>query len=94
MQVYVGLILGLGLCWGRFSDKDSTSRRQLRMQQIWFKNVKKWPKMCKRPETTFVSNPVNIANLATSKVGFGFVRSTSTSTRKFEICHCSTGIFL
>jgi hypothetical protein len=22
MQYYVGLILGLGLCWGRFSDKD------------------------------------------------------------------------
>jgi hypothetical protein len=40
MQVYVGLILGLGLCWERFLDKDSTSRRQLWMQQIWFKNVK------------------------------------------------------
>jgi hypothetical protein len=40
MQVYVDLILGLGLCWGRFSDKDFIGRRQLRMQQIWFKNVK------------------------------------------------------
>jgi hypothetical protein len=34
------LILGLGLYWGRFSDKDFTGRRQLRMQPIWFKNVK------------------------------------------------------
>jgi hypothetical protein len=40
MQDYVELILGLGLCWGRFLDKDFTSQRQLRMQQIWFKNVK------------------------------------------------------
>jgi hypothetical protein len=40
LQVYVDLILGLGLCWGRFSDKDFISRRQLRMQQIWFKNLK------------------------------------------------------
>jgi hypothetical protein len=37
---YVGLILHLGLCWGRFLDKVFTGRRQLRMQQIWFKNVK------------------------------------------------------
>jgi hypothetical protein len=35
-----GLILGLGLYWGRFSDKDFTGRRQLQIQQIWFKNVK------------------------------------------------------
>jgi hypothetical protein len=40
MQDYVGLILGLGLCWERFSDKVFTDRRQLRMQQIWNKNVK------------------------------------------------------
>jgi ribonuclease HI len=33
------------------------------------------------------------ADLATAKVGSGFVRSTSTSTRKFEICSCSSGIF-
>jgi hypothetical protein len=26
--------------WERFSDKDSIGRRQLRMQQIWFKSVK------------------------------------------------------
>jgi hypothetical protein len=40
MQDYVGLILGLGLCCGRFSDKDSTGRRQRKMQQTWFKSVK------------------------------------------------------
>jgi hypothetical protein len=40
LQVYVDLILGLGLCWGRFSDMDFIGRRQLRMQQIWFKSVK------------------------------------------------------
>jgi hypothetical protein len=40
MQDCVELILGLGLCWGRFSDKDFTGRRQLQMQQTWFKNVK------------------------------------------------------
>jgi hypothetical protein len=40
MQDYVGLILSLSLCWGRFSDKDFTGRMQLRMQQLWFKNVK------------------------------------------------------
>jgi hypothetical protein len=40
MEDYVGLILGLGLWWGRFSDKGFTGRRQLRMQQISFKNVK------------------------------------------------------
>jgi hypothetical protein len=93
MQVYVDLILGLGLCWGKFSDKDFIGRRQLQMQQNWFKSVK-MSKMCKGPETTFVSNPVNTANLATAKVGSGFVRSTSTYTRKFEICCCSSGIFL
>jgi hypothetical protein len=56
--------------------------------------MRKLPKMCKGPEATFVTNPVNTANLATAKVGFGFVRSTSTCTRKFEICRCSSGIFL
>jgi hypothetical protein len=40
LKVYVDLILGLGLCWGRFSDKDFIGQRQFRMQQIWFKNVK------------------------------------------------------
>jgi hypothetical protein len=40
MHDYVGLILVLGLCWGRFSNKDFTGRRQLQMQQTWFKNVK------------------------------------------------------
>jgi hypothetical protein len=40
MQDCVELILGPDLCWGRFSDKDFIGRRQLLMQQIWFKNVK------------------------------------------------------
>ena len=40
MQDCVERILGLGLYWGRFLDNDFTGRRQLRMQQIWFKNVK------------------------------------------------------
>jgi hypothetical protein len=40
MQVCVDLILGLGLCWEKCLDKDFTSRRQLRMQQSYFKNVK------------------------------------------------------
>jgi hypothetical protein len=40
MQGYVGPTLGLGLCWGRSSDKVSTGRRQLRMQQNWYRNVK------------------------------------------------------
>jgi hypothetical protein len=40
MQDCVELILGLGLCWGRFLDKDFNGQRQLRMQQNWFKNVK------------------------------------------------------
>jgi hypothetical protein len=50
--------------------------------------------MRQRPETTFVSNPANTTNLATAKVGSGFVRSTSTSTRKLKICCRSSGIFL
>jgi hypothetical protein len=40
MQDYVGLILGLGLCWERFLDNDFTGQKQLRMQQTWSKNVK------------------------------------------------------
>jgi hypothetical protein len=36
----VDLILGLGLCWERFLDRDFTGRRQLQMQQIWSKSVK------------------------------------------------------
>jgi hypothetical protein len=40
MQDCVELILGLDLYWGRFSDKDFTGGRRLRMQQIWLKNVK------------------------------------------------------
>jgi hypothetical protein len=49
--------------------------------------------MCKRPETTFVANPVNTANLAIAKMGPGFVRSTSTSTRQFKICCGGCKIF-
>ena len=40
MQDCVDLILGLDLCWGRFSDKDFIGRRQLRMQHIWFRSAK------------------------------------------------------
>jgi hypothetical protein len=36
----VDLILGLGLCWERFLDRDFTGQRQLRMQQIWSKSAK------------------------------------------------------
>jgi hypothetical protein len=54
----------------------------------------KLPKMCKKPETTFVFNSANTANLATAEVGSGFVRSTPTSTRKFEIRRCGSGVFL
>jgi hypothetical protein len=80
MQDCVDLILGLGLCWERFLDMDSTGRRQLRMQQIWSKSAK-IVKMCKRPKTTFVINSVDTTNLAIAKMGPGLVRPTSTSTR-------------
>jgi hypothetical protein len=89
----VELIFGLGLCWGRFSDKDFTSQRQLQMQQIWFKNVK-IAKGGQRPETTFVFNPANTSYLATAKVGYGFVRTTPTSTRQPEICCGGSGVLL
>jgi hypothetical protein len=36
----VDLTLDLDLCWERFLDKDFIGRRQLRMQQIWFKSAK------------------------------------------------------
>jgi hypothetical protein len=45
------------------------------------KKMWKLPKMCKRPETTFVINPTNTTNLTIAKMGPGFVRSTPTSTR-------------
>jgi hypothetical protein len=80
MQVCVDLTSGPGLCWERFLDKDFIGRRQLRMQQIWFK-IAKIVKMCKRPETTFVVNSVNTTNLAITKMGPGFVGSTPTNTR-------------
>jgi hypothetical protein len=84
MQVCVDLTLDLDLCWGRSSDKDFIGQRQLQMQRIWFKSAK-IVKMCKRPETTFIVNPANTTNLAIAKMGPGFVRSTSTSTRQFKI---------
>jgi hypothetical protein len=68
----VDLILGLGLCWERFLGKDFNGRRQLRMQQIWFKSAKT-VKMCKGPEATFVAHSANTANLAIAKMGFRFV---------------------
>jgi hypothetical protein len=40
MQVYVDLILCLGPCWDKSLDKDFIGRRQLRMQQSWFKSAK------------------------------------------------------
>jgi hypothetical protein len=88
----VDLILGLGLCWERFLGKDFNGRRQLRMQQIWFKSAKT-VKMCKGPEATFVAHSANTANLAIAKMGFRFVGSTSTITRKLEVCCSSSGIF-
>jgi transposase InsO family protein len=51
------------------------------------------PKLHKRPETTFVVNPTDTTNLAIAKMGPGFVRSTSTSTRQFEICCGGCRIF-
>jgi hypothetical protein len=80
MQDCVELILGLGLCWGRFSDNDFIGRRQLRMQRTGFKNVKTTISVSET-RTTFVLNPTNIAHLATAKVGPRSARSTSTSTR-------------
>jgi hypothetical protein len=49
--------------------------------------------MCKRPETTFVANSVNTANLAVAKMGPGFVRSTLASTRQLEVCCSGNRIF-
>jgi hypothetical protein len=49
--------------------------------------------MCERPETTFVANPINTTNLAIAKMGPGFIRSTSTSTRQFKICCSGCGVF-
>jgi hypothetical protein len=40
MQVYVDLILGLGPYWEKCLDKDFIGRRQLRMQQSWFKSAR------------------------------------------------------
>jgi hypothetical protein len=80
MQDCVNLILGLGLCWERFLDRDFTGRRQLQMQQIWSKSAK-IVKNVQETKTTFVTNLVNTTNLAIAKMGPGLVRPTSTSTR-------------
>ena len=80
MQDCVDLTLDPDLYWERFLEKDFIGRRQLWMQQIWFKSAK-IVKMCKRPETTFVVNSVDTTNLAIAKMGPGFVGSTPTSTR-------------
>jgi hypothetical protein len=40
MQDCEDLTLGLDLCWERFLDKKFIGRRQLRMEQIWFKSAK------------------------------------------------------
>jgi hypothetical protein len=55
--------------------------------------VQKLSKMCKRPETTFVANPVNTTNLGIAKMGPELVRSTSTSIRQFKICCGGCRIF-
>jgi hypothetical protein len=43
--------------------------------------VRELSKMCKRLEATFVSHTVDTAYLAITKMGPGFVRTTSTGTR-------------
>jgi hypothetical protein len=55
--------------------------------------VRELPKMCKRPEATFVADTVNTANLAIAKMGPRFVGSTSISTRQLEVCCSGSGIF-
>jgi ribonuclease HI len=50
-------------------------------------------KMCKRPETTFISHSANTAHLVVAKMGPGFARPTSTRARQFEICCGGRGIF-
>jgi hypothetical protein len=92
MQVCVDLTLGLGLCYEKFLDKVFIGQRQLQMQQIWFRSAK-IVKMCKRPETTFVTNSVNTANLAIAKMGPRFVGPTLTSTRQLEVCCSGSRIF-
>jgi hypothetical protein len=85
MQDCVDLTLDLDLCWGKSSDKDSIAEGSFKCNGSGSK-VRKLPKMRKRPETTFVVNPTDTTNLAIAKMGPGFVRSTSTSTRQFKIC--------
>jgi hypothetical protein len=46
--------------------------------------------MLQRSEATFVFDSANTTNLATSKMGFGFVRTATTSTRKPKI-YCGGG---
>jgi hypothetical protein len=59
---------------------------------IGSKPLQRWGLDLLGPETTFVFNPANTTNLATTKVGSGFVRTTSTSTRQLEICCGGSGV--
>jgi hypothetical protein len=52
----------------------------------------KLPKMCQRPETTFVFNPANTTNMTIGKMGVGFVRAIATGARQPEICCGGSGI--
>jgi hypothetical protein len=47
--------------------------------------------MRQRPEATFVFDSTNTTNLATTKMGFGSVRTTPSGTRELEIC-CGGGV--
>jgi transposase InsO family protein len=50
--------------------------------------------VCQRPETTFVFNTTDLTYLAIAKMVPRFVRTTTSSTRKFKICCGSGGMFL
>jgi hypothetical protein len=92
MQVCVDLILGLDLCCERFSDKILLAEGSFGCSRVGSK-MRKLSKMCKRPETTFVANLVNTANLAIAKMRPRFVRSTPTSIRQLEVCCGGSRIF-
>jgi hypothetical protein len=48
--------------------------------------------MHQRSEATFVFDSTNTTNLATAKMGFGFVRTATTSARQPKICCGGDGI--
>jgi hypothetical protein len=52
----LGKVFRQGFCWPK-ATSDAADLVQ---------KCEKLSKMCKRPETTFISNPVNTANLATT----------------------------